>query len=93
MPSFKTTAVICNKLGLHARAAARFVKLAGEFDANITVWRADDETNKVVGTSILGLMMLGAEPGTSLNLEAEGEEAEAAIRELSALITRKFDEN
>jgi phosphocarrier protein len=82
--------VIANRLGLHARAAARFVKLAGQFDAEVRV-RKDD--NEVSGLSILGLMMLAASPGSILELSASGSQAQAALDALEALVEGKFDED
>jgi len=84
------TVEVVNKRGLHARASAKFVKLAGEFDAEVTVTR-DGQT--VDARSIMGLMMLGAGPGSMLELKAEGEEAEAALDALAELIRSKFDED
>lgn len=80
---------IVNKKGLHARASARFVQTAERFDA-IVVVRRGNET--VGGTSIMGLMMLAAGPGTVLTLEATGKDAEAAIEALAALIASGFNE-
>jgi phosphocarrier protein len=80
---------IVNQRGLHARAAARFVKLAETFDARIEV--SKDELT-VGGTSILGLMMLGAGIGTLLELRAVGAEAGQAIEALASLVKRGFDE-
>src|SRR5690625_3974915 len=82
--------VIRNQKGLHARAAARFVKLAGGFTADITVKRRDQQ---VSGSSIMGLMMLAAGPGSEIELRAEGSQAEAALDALVDLIERKFDED
>jgi phosphocarrier protein len=82
-------ATICNSRGLHARAAARFVRLAETFDAEITVQR-DDLT--VPGTSILGLMMLAAGPGTEILISASGTAASDAVAALRALVARGFDE-
>jgi phosphocarrier protein len=84
------TVEVVNKRGLHARASAKFVKLAGEFDAEVTVTR-DGQT--VDARSIMGLMMLGAGPGSVLELKAEGEEAEAALEALAELIRSRFDED
>jgi phosphocarrier protein len=81
---------ILNKRGLHARAAARFVKLAGQFDANITVTHKD---TSVSGRSIMGLMMLAASPGSQIRLSAYGPQAEAAIAAISGLIAAKFEED
>jgi phosphocarrier protein len=83
------TVVIRNRLGLHARAAAKFVKLAARFEAEITVIKGD---MVVVGTSIMGLMMLAAGPGTELELRATGPAAGAALGALAALVERGFDE-
>jgi len=80
---------IVNGRGLHARAAAKFVKLAGTFDAEIIVARNEIE---VSGSSIMGLMMLGAAPGCELELRASGLAAEAALEALSGLIANRFDE-
>ena len=85
----RRTAVIRNQRGLHARAAAKFVKLAGQFDAEIRVSRAGQT---VTGNSIMGLMMLAAGPGMDIELEAEGPEARAALDALVALIDAGFDE-
>jgi len=81
--------VICNQRGLHARAAARFVKLAFEFNAEVIV--AKNGTS-VSGRSIMGLMMLAAGPGTFLELCATGPDAERAVAALAALIGGGFDE-
>ena len=80
---------ICNQRGLHARAAARFVKTAAEFDAEVTVRKNGTE---VSGRSIMGLMMLAAAPGTVIELTATGRQAEAAVTALGKLIECKFDE-
>ena len=84
------TVTIVNKRGLHARAAAKFVQQAAQFDARITV--AKDGT-VVSGCSIMGLMMLAAAPGCDIELRATGFEADAAVAALSALIGAKFDED
>ena len=82
-------ATICNQRGLHARAAARFVKTAGQFDAEVVVRKNGTE---VSGRSIMGLMMLAAAPGTVIELTATGRQAEAALIALTKLIECKFDE-
>jgi phosphocarrier protein len=81
---------ICNQRGLHARAAAKFVRTVEGFAARVSVVKDDVE---VPGTSIMGLMMLAAGPGTTLDLRADGEDAEAVLAELDSLIARKFDED
>ena len=88
--SVRTTVRIQNRRGLHARAAAKFVKLAGQYDCEIEVRRND---TVVSGSSIMGLMMLAAGPGTTVELCADGPDAEPAAEALSALIARKFDED
>ena len=84
------TATIVNERGLHARAAAKFVKLVETFDAAITVERGG---MAVGGLSIMGLMMFGAGPGTELQLTAAGPDAEAAMAALLDLIARGFGED
>jgi len=80
---------IHNRRGLHARAAARFVKLAMQFEAEVIV-RKNGTT--VSGRSIMGLMMLAAGPGTSIELAATGREAERAVAALADLVIGGFDE-
>jgi phosphocarrier protein len=83
------TVEIVNKRGLHARASAKFVKLAGTFDAEVRVSK-DGQT--VDARSIMGLMMLAAGPGCCIDIEAEGAEAEAAVVALQDLVAGKFEE-
>ena len=85
----RRVATICNQRGLHARAAARFVKTAGLFDAEVRVRKNGTE---VSGRSIMGLMMLAAAPGSVIELAATGRQAEAAVIALTELIECKFDE-
>ena len=85
----RRVARICNQRGLHARAAARFVKTAGQFEAEVRVRKNGTE---VSGRSIMGLMMLAAAPGSVIELAATGRQAEAAVAALSELIECKFDE-
>lgn len=80
---------IVNRLGLHARAAARLVNLAGRFEAQIELER---DGRRVNGKSIMGVMMLAAAQGSTLTLHAEGTDAEQALTELSALIADRFGE-
>lgn len=80
---------IRNRLGLHARAAAQLVKLATEFDAEITVSKDGQSVN---GRSILGLMMLAAAQGTSIEVSATGPQAEAALAAIEQLVHQKFFE-
>lgn len=81
---------IANKNGLHARPAAEIVKTAAKFKADITLVRDDLEVN---GKSIMGVMMLAAEYGSSLMLRADGLDAEAAVSAIAALIENKFGES
>lgn len=83
------TVGICNQRGLHARASAKFVKLASTFDSEIRVTRDGVTVNAL---SIMGLLMLGAGNGCSIDLAAEGPDAQAAIDALLDLVDRKFDE-
>ena len=84
------TVTIRNQRGLHARAAAKFVKLVAKFDAEVEVERND---MVVSGQSIMGLMMLAAGQGHSILIEAEGPEAREAIEALIALVEDKFGED
>jgi phosphocarrier protein len=84
------TATIINRRGLHARAAAKFVKLAGQFQAQVTVCKRGME---VSGLSIMGLMMLAAGPGCAIELRASGPDAAQAVQALVELVEAKFDED
>ncbi len=81
--------LITNKRGLHARASAKFVQLVERFDADVTVTR-NGET--VGGTSIMGLMMLSAGPGTTITVTATGKEAAEAVTAIADLVHGKFGE-
>jgi phosphocarrier protein len=81
---------ITNQRGLHARASAKFVNLASEIDAEIEV---EKDGNKVCGTSIMGLMMLGAAKGDSITIHVHGEQAEEALARLVALVEERFGED
>jgi len=80
---------IVNKKGLHARASAKFVQTVERFDASVRVTRGNES---VGGTSIMGLMMLGAATGTNITVEATGNEAAAVVEALAALISSGFGE-
>ena len=86
----QATVTIRNRKGLHARASAKFVKCAEQFEATVTVAR-DGQT--VGGTSIMGLLMLAAGPGTQLMISATGLEAPEAIEALEALVADGFGED
>jgi phosphocarrier protein HPr len=81
--------LVSNKLGIHARPAALFVKTANRFTCEIFV---EKDGEKVNGKSIMGLMMLAAGPGSRLTIHALGQDASQALAELETLIKRKFDE-
>ena len=81
---------VTNKLGIHARPAALFVKTANRFECDIYVEKDGEQVN---GKSIMGLMMLAAGPGSHLTICAEGGDAESALLELEKLMARKFDED
>jgi phosphocarrier protein len=81
---------VINKLGIHARPAAMFVKTANRFACDIFI---EKDGEKVNGKSIMGLMMLAAGPGCKLTIHADGNDAAAAVTEIEALLARKFDED
>ena len=89
MTTVQRTVEVCNTRGLHARASAKFVKLAAQYEAEVRVSR-DGQT--VDAQSIMGLMMLAAGPGCALHITAEGPQAEVAVEALVALVNGRFDE-
>ncbi len=88
MPSRQFT--ILNKLGIHARPAAQFVKMANRYKSEIKVEKDGEEVD---GKSIMGLMMLAAGNGSTIDVRAEGEDEEAALDALGDLVARKFEED
>jgi phosphocarrier protein len=80
---------VANKLGIHARPAAMFVKTANRFHCDIFVEKDGERVN---GKSIMGLMMLAAGPGSTVTVHANGQDASQALAEIETLIKRKFDE-
>lgn len=84
------TVTIVNRRGIHARAAAKFVRLVEELGVDVTVCKDDME---VCGTSIMGLLMLSASIDSTVRISAEGERAEAALQAIEELIARRFDED
>jgi phosphocarrier protein len=86
----RKTLTIINKLGLHARAAARFVQVASGFECDISVVHASKE---VSGKSIMGMMMLAAGMGTSIHIIATGKDEETALNKLEELIADRFGES
>ena len=89
VPIAETSVVILNKVGLHARPATRLVQTAARFQASIQLKFGDKVAN---AKSIVGVLKLGAEMGDTLVLRTEGEDAEEALKTLSELVLRKFDE-
>jgi phosphocarrier protein HPr len=87
--SISRDVTIINRLGLHARAAARFVNLASQYDAAIEVERNGQTVN---GKSIMGVMMLAAAQGSNIKLHADGDDAEDALNALTELIAQRFGE-
>jgi len=87
--SARREVVVINKLGVHARPAAMFVKIANRFESDIIVSKDGEEVN---GKSIMGLMMLAAGQDAKLIIVAKGRDAVTAVNELAELFTRKFDE-
>ncbi len=90
MSNAKETVTICNQRGLHARAAAKFVKCAGAFDALVEVTQ---NGQSVTGTSIMGLMMLAASKGTDVEITATGADAAKAVQALVELVNNRFEED
>ena len=90
MSSAERTVQICNRRGLHARASAKFVTLASAQGAELTVSK---DGSSVTGTSIMGLMMLGAAMGDEIVIRATGDGAEAAVTALCQLVEAKFGED
>ena len=82
--------VVINKLGIHARPAAMFVKIANRFESDVFVEKDGEQVN---GKSIMGLMMLAAGPSSKIIVQAKGHDAAQAVVELEALLKRKFDED
>ncbi|CAB4244575.1 Phosphocarrier protein HPr [Methylacidimicrobium sp. AP8] len=82
--------VICNKLGLHARPAAMFVKVANRFVSNVQVEKEGEAVN---GKSIMGIMILAANQGSRLKISAKGPDAAAAVAALCNLVQRNFDQD
>lgn len=90
MGAVRRTVEICNARGLHARASAKFVKLASGFDAEVTVSR---DGQSVDARSIMGLLMLSAGQGCPIEIAAEGPDAEAAVAALADLVGCRFEED
>jgi phosphocarrier protein HPr len=91
MSDVSKTVEITNRRGLHARASAKFVTLASTLGTQVNVFK--DPSNSVVGTSIMGLMMLGAAMGDSITISASGDGAAVAVGKLAELVEAKFGED
>ena len=89
MSAAERTVEVINKRGLHARASAKFVTLAAQCGATVEV---EKDGNSVCGTSIMGLMMLGAAMGDTITIRALGDGADAAVEQLAALVEARFGE-
>jgi len=90
VPVHKATVKICNMKGLHARASSKFVNTANDFESEISVARGNESVN---GRSILDLMMLAAARGDSIDIVADGEDAESAVCTLTQLVSDRFGES
>ena len=93
MTAISREVTICNSLGLHARPAMQFVDLANQFGATITVHKDGPEATTVDGKSVMQMITLEAIQGTPLRIEAEGDDAEAAVAALAELFESKFGED
>jgi phosphocarrier protein HPr len=92
MPFVSRDIVVSNKLGLHARPAMQFVDLANQFTSNIMVKKGGEEPVDADGKSVMQMIILAATEGTTLTIEADGEDAEKAVKELVELFNSKFGE-
>ena len=90
MTAVSRDVAITNQRGLHARASAKFVNLASGLDAQIEV---EKDGNRVSGTSIMGLMMLGAAMGDTITIHVQGDQAEEALAKLTSLVEERFGED
>lgn len=88
MPS--STVTITNRLGLHARAAAQFVRTAADYESDVRIARGDKEAD---GKSIMGVMMLAVSQGTEIEIRTEGADAEDALEALAMLVSSRFGES
>ncbi len=84
--------IICNKLGLHARPAMQFVDIANQFQSEVKVHKGGPEPEDADGKSVMQMIILAAVEGTPLQIDATGEDAEAAVKKLAELVEGKFGE-
>lgn len=92
MPMVRRDVTICNELGLHARPAMQFVDVANQFKANVMVHKGGEEPVDADGKSVMQMIILAATEGTTLQIEADGEDADEAIKALTELVESKFGE-
>jgi phosphocarrier protein len=92
MSAISRDIVVANKLGLHARPAMQFVDVANRFQSRISVFKGGDEPGEADGKSVMQMIILAATEGTPLRIEAEGEDAQAAVDQLAQLFESKFGE-
>ena len=93
MATVSRSIVVSNKMGLHARPAMQFVDLANQFSSQVTVRRGGAEPTEADGKSVMQMLVLEAVEGTSLEIEAQGEDAASAVQKLASLFEQKFGED
>ncbi len=93
MPTASREIIVSNKLGLHARPAMAFVDVANQFRSNIKVLKPGDDPAEADGKSVMQMICLAAEKGVVLRIEAEGADADAAVKKLGDLFDEKFGED
>ena len=92
MPTASRDIVVSNKLGLHARPAMQFVDVANQFASNVTVKKGGEEPAEADGKSVMQMIILAATEGTQMRIEADGDDADAAVKALVELFESKFGE-
>ena len=92
MPTAAKDIIVSNKLGLHARPAMQFVDVANQFSASVMVKKGGEEPCEADGKSVMQMIILAATEGTPLRIEAEGDDAQAAVDKLAELFESKFGE-
>jgi len=92
MPTASREIFVSNKLGLHARPAMQFVDLANQFSSTVTVYKGGDEPAEADGKSVMQMIILAATEGTPLRIDADGADADVAVRKLAELFESKFGE-
>ena len=92
MPTASKEVIICNTLGLHARPAMQFVDIANQFKSEIVVHKGGDEPADADGKSVMQMIILAAVEGTPMQIVADGDDAEEAVKKLAELVTGKFGE-